>query len=227
MPIKSFLRAASAFFTETPAPGAADEANHRIANNLSMIAALVRMQASSLDVKPEMMKREDVRAAMTQLGCRIDAVARLHRLLVDQRREALVDVAVYLQDIAGGIVSSLSTRERTSLRFACDTGCAVAPERALWLGLIVGELVTNAIKHGHPDGVAGTVELECRRGPDGSLTIEVCDDGVGLPGGFEPTKDGDLGFRLVRTLVSQLGGTITFRHDLGLCCVLQSPLAAA
>src|SRR6202035_907999 len=113
-------------------------------------------------------------------------------------------IADYLRDIAEGIVSTVSGGGQTELRFASDHNCLVSPERALVLGLIVGELLTNAVKYAHPAGVPGKVGVACRKDRKRNIIIEVWDDGVGLPEGIDPKKNGNLGFRLVRTLVEQL-----------------------
>src|SRR5205807_7397947 len=104
--------------------------------------------------------------------------------------------------------------------------CSVPAAMALPLGLIAGELVTNAIKYAHPADVAGRIKLACRRSSGGDITIEISDDGVGLPEGIEPTERGQLGFRMVRSLADQLGAAIAFHSDaLGLRVTLQIPAA--
>jgi two-component sensor histidine kinase len=202
---------------------AASEANHRIANNLSIVSGLVRMRALAICNQPPMSGAE-VRLILEEIGDRLNAVAELHRRFAKVPQEASVDVRDYLGDIAAGVVSSISLPGRNEFRFHCDPGCCVPPQKALLLGLIVGELVTNAIKYAHPTGVAGRIRLACRRRSDGNLTIEISDDGIGLPEGVDPMQHGQLGFRLVRSLAKQLGATIAFHSDsLGLCFSLHMP----
>ena len=202
---------------------AAAEANHRIANNLSLIASLVRIHGSSICKNPSRMSGGEVRLILEEFGGRIETVARLHRLLASGQQEA-IDIADYLRDVADAVVSSLAFAGAAELQFASDPGLFVPPEKALSLGLFVGELVTNAVKYAHPAGVAGQINLACRRCADGNIAIEVSDDGVGLPEGVDPMKNGQLGFRLVRSLADQLGAKITFHSDdLGLCFELRMP----
>ena len=156
----------------------------------------------------------------------MDTVARLHRLLAGGQQQEPIEIADYLREIAEAVISSLSFVGTTELQFACDRGCVVSPARALSLGLILGELVTNAVKYAHPTGVAGTVRVKCRRRPDQTIVLEILDDGVGLPEGLDPMETGQLGFRLVRSLADQLRTTIEFHNDgLGLRFVLQMPAA--
>jgi two-component sensor histidine kinase len=84
------------------------EANHRIANNLSMIASLIRMRGSSVGKDARRMRGDEVRLILEEFGGRLDTVARLHRLLANGQREARIDIAAYLRDVAEAVVSSLA-----------------------------------------------------------------------------------------------------------------------
>jgi two-component sensor histidine kinase len=202
----------------------AAEANHRIGNNLSLIAALVRMQGSRICKNPRVMSADEVGLILEELGGRLDTVGRLHRLLADGQQVGSIQIAGYLREIVEAVISSLSFAGATELQFTCDPGCSASPEKALSLGLILGELVTNAVKYAHPAGVAGKVRVDCRRRADETIVLEVSDDGVGLPEGLDPMKNGHLGFHLVRSLADQLGATIEFHSDcLGLRFLLQVP----
>jgi two-component sensor histidine kinase len=204
-----------------PTFDAAMEANHRIANNLSVITGLVRMRTSSICKEPGMKSGDEVRRILEEISSRLDAVARLHRLLARRPQEASIDVAGYLRDIADGVVSSLSLPGQNELQFAFESGCIVPAERALPLGLIVSELVSNAVKYAHPAGVAGQIRLACHRRSDEKLLIEISDDGVGLPGGVDEMQQGHLGLRVVRTLAKQLGAELAFHSEgLGLTILL-------
>jgi two-component sensor histidine kinase len=206
----------------------AAEANHRIGNNLSLIAGLARQYASSIRKESRMMKSDEVGIILEEFGGRLDAVARLHRLLASGQQEPPINIADYLRDIAEAVISSLCVAGETELQFVSDPGCSLPPNEALSLGLIAGELVTNAVKYAHPTGVAGKVIVSCRGASGGNITIEISDHGVGVPEGVDPIKSEDFGFRLVRSLADQLGATIAFHSDcLGLRFVLHMPAALA
>ncbi len=198
--------------------------NCRTADNLSMVAGLVRDRAASLGDGSGAIDGDEVRTMLVGIGGRVDAVARLHRLLAESPAGAAVDLGEHLQDISATIVAALAGDGGIQLRYACDPHCVVPTERALSIGFIVVELVTNAVKYAHPTGVAGEIGVECQQGPDGAITVEVSDDGVGLPEGMDPTTADTLGLRLVRTLSAQLGARVEFQHSaLGLSCVLRMP----
>jgi two-component sensor histidine kinase len=85
----------------------------------------------------------------------------------------------------------------------------------LTLGMLISELITNSVKYAHPTGVPVQIEISCRQN-GGRLTIEIADDGIGLPENFDPTKDGGLGLRIVRSLAVQLGASVRFdSNELG------------
>jgi|SRR5688572_6779032 len=207
-----------AFSRPDPAAGP----DRRIADNLSIVAGLVRDQASSLDGHSSPIDRDEVQTILADLGGRVDAVARLHRLLAESPAEGGFSLGEYLQDISAAIVAALSSDRVNRLQSACDPHCFVPPERALSIGFIVVELVTNAVKYAHPTGVAGEIRVGCTQDPDGTIIVEVSDDGVGLPEGMDPMEANSLGLRIVRSLAAQLGARVVFEHNaLGLSCVLR------
>jgi two-component sensor histidine kinase len=204
---------------------AATEANHRIANNLAMLAAVMRSHAARLARNAQPLTGAEGRVMLEEFSARVETVAWVHRLLSAPQDEAFIDLGAYLREIAEGVVASLSVSGENELSFAADPDCRVDSDRAVSLGLIVAELLTNAIKYAHPAGVAGKIEVECRRA-DGKSTIEVCDDGVGLPEDIIPTCSNSFGFRLVRTLAARAQARLAFRStELGLQVTLEIPLA--
>jgi PAS domain S-box-containing protein len=102
--------------------------------------------------------------------------------------------------------------------------CAIRADTAALISLIVGEALTNAIQYSHPAGVPGVITVDCARGSDGSIAIDVADDGVGLPENFDPAKDGGVGLQTIRTLSDRLGGHLAFdSSSLGLRIRLELP----
>ena len=210
--------------SEPSQPDLAAEANHRVANSLSVIAGLLRMQAASISSARRNLPSEEVRLLLEEFGARLDAVSRLHRLLASSDHREAIDLAGYLQSVAEAVVASLSFAGLADLRFEGQPGCAAAPKKALWLGLIVGELVTNTVKYAHPTRIGGEINVSCHKAPGELIIVRVSDDGVGLPDGLDPTADGHLGFRLVHMLARQLGAEITFEDDgLGLTVTVRIP----
>ncbi len=223
MPLELIQRALGA---EPALPrDAVAEANHRIANNLTLVAGLVRMHARSAAAGQQTLAREHVSLLLEEVGARIDTVGRLHRLLANSGFGAAIALPEYLREISEAVVQSLTFagKARLSETSINTPECAVAPERALPLGLIVGEVVTNAVKYAHPAGIEGNIAVGCKR-TNGRIIIEIADDGIGLPEGFDPSRDGGLGLRLVRSLAAQLGASLAFTDTgTGLTVQIQMP----
>jgi len=122
------------------------------------------------------------------------------------------------------MISSLSLGDSVGLVQRLSTQCHVSPEQAQPLGLILSEVMMNAVKYAHPTGIPVQIHINCDRKPDGSVMIEIGDDGVGLPDGFDPAKDGGTGFRLIRSLASTLGADMKIESGcLGLSFCLSMP----
>ncbi len=186
------------------------EANHRIANNLTLIAGWLRLQAAGVRKDARPLSVQEACNLLEEAGSRIETVGRLHRLLAHSGQAVTLDLRQYLHDVARAAIDSMSVPGVTTLDAAKSSTCPIPTHQALSVGFIVGEVVTNAVKYAHPAGVSGRVALSCHRRPEGASLIQITDDGVGLPEDFNPRKDGGLGLRMVRTLADQLGATLTF-----------------
>ncbi|HEX5211066.1 MAG TPA: sensor histidine kinase [Pseudolabrys sp.] len=199
------------------------ESNHRIANNLALLAGMVRMYARTLSRSEEPLDNDKIGALFDDIGCRIDAIAHLHALLARGEHDEPVDLAAYLRDVATTIMSSMSYAGRAELTTLPSSVCAIAPERAVTVGLIVGELVTNALKYAHPAGVRGLIVVGCKQIGE-TILIEVTDDGVGMPEDFDPRNNGGLGMRLAHSLADQVKATLAFNNTgIGLSVTLHIP----
>ena len=202
----------------------AAEADHRIANHLALIAGAIRWRAANLPVKSTMPTR-DVRALLAEISADVEGIGRLHRLLVQSDGAGSVDLAVYLRDVAEIAISSLAS-DHTTVSFQLVDGCVVGAKQAVSVGLLVSEAMANALKHAHPTGVAGRIHLRSFYGRERRLIIEIFDDGVGLPDGFDPHAEGT-GLRLMCGLAAQLGARLSFvPTPIGLCIRLELDAAA-
>jgi two-component sensor histidine kinase len=178
------------------------EADHRIGNNLALIAAMLRLQANEIARESTPVAVAEVRTLLVETAARVEAVGRLHRRLSDAGDNAFVDVGEYLREIATSIVASLAAPGMATTMFDLQA-CLLHANQVLPLGLIVGEVVSNSLKYAHPSGLPTLITIGCQRGARG-ISLEITDDGVGLPEGFDLTTSGGLGLRLIRTLAEQL-----------------------
>jgi two-component sensor histidine kinase len=200
------------------------ESNHRIANNLSVIASLLRQQSRALAQATRAFTGEEVALILEQVGQRVDTVARFHRLLAQPTPDSTVDAGEYLHEVARAAIASMALAGEVRLEPPESDRCALHSSQAMLVGLIVGELVMNSVKYAHPAHVRGTIRLNCA--VVGEWTwITVADDGVGFPDGFDPERSGGLGLRMSRLLTQQLRGALSYESSpLGLTTRLFVPL---
>jgi two-component sensor histidine kinase len=200
------------------------EADHRIGNSLAMIAAMIRLQANDLSKKRGVITVTEAKRLLSETAARIDAVGRLHRRLANMSGDAALDVGEYIHEITLSLVASVDPTGGSTVAFDLRPSCLLHPRQALSLGLIVGEVVSNALKYAHPTGLPTALTVRCERNGVG-LVIEITDDGVGLPEGFDFMCGGGLGSRLIRSLCDQLHATPVYENlPLGMRFTLNMPV---
>lgn len=175
------------------------EIHHRVKNNLQTVAALLRMQSRRV---PDGVARTALDEAVRRVG----VIAMIYEALSTGFAEAVDFDDVAVRGLRA-VVEVARTTGAVDSRFTGSFGMMRA-EDATAVGLILSELIQNAIEHGVPEG--GTVSVEVERTTEeggGILRVTVVDDGEGLPTGFRPSKAG-LGTRIVTSMVHDLGGQI-------------------
>ena len=210
----------------SPLPGSelVREANHRIANHLSMIVGLVQIQASALAKGPDILPRTAVQEILQDMASKILSISHLHRKLADSPLSDEIDLSAYLVESCAAMTTSLALSDRVGISYHLGEKCMVSPETAQTITLITYEILMNAVKHAHPTHLPTQIGIGCGRTVHGSVFIEVCDDGVGLPETFDEKRDGGVGFRLIRGLSRQIGATLKIESSsLGLVFRLTFP----
>jgi two-component sensor histidine kinase len=204
------------------------ESNHRIGNNLALLSSAISIRANELTRRQRNLSGEEVALILGEVSARISTVAWLHRFLSKTPEGESIDLNGHLYELCETLISALSEPKRTTLMRIGDDECIVATGEAVPLCLIVTEVVTNALKYAHPAGVPGRIAVGCRRRTDGALVVEVADDGVGLPEGFDFASDGGIGVRTIRVLARQLEADYDFESNgIGLRFTLRLPSSAA
>jgi two-component sensor histidine kinase len=195
------------------------EADHRIANNLTMLTGLIRLQAAEARRGKSPLTPAEVSKLLEELAARVETVAKLHRMLAVAGKRG-VKIGHYVREICE-TVTSLSAAARTSVSATYDCDHDMEAARALPAGFIIAEMMTNALKYAHPTGIPVRLHVSCTQTDDASICIGVADDGVGLPERFNPSTDGGLGFRVMRSLAQQIGAELNFTTGpLGTTCRL-------
>lgn len=180
-----------------------EEFDHRVKNNFTLVAAL-------LDMQRRRAKDGETAEALSSALNRVESIARAHRHLY--RGEAVspgeVDMATYLEELCAALAEALFLRGAITLDCTCDHA-AIPRDRAVSIGLIVNELVTNAAKHAFAGRDTGRIEVRFEAASPGWRLV-VRDDGVGMPDTPKPrTRDNGLGQKLIDGFVRQARGTVT------------------
>lgn len=165
------------------------ELQHRVKNNLQMIAALIRLEARKSESTD--------RGSFSRLAGRVSSLAQLYDTLSLSEDESEIDLGVYLSQIATAVMATHSSKS-ISLDLQVDP-FPVSINVAMPTGLVVNELLTNALKHAFEDREVGTITLTSIVSDD-LCTITVADDGVGLPDGETWPKQGRLGALIAESL---------------------------
>jgi chemotaxis protein methyltransferase CheR len=174
------------------------ELTHRVKNSLQSIASMVMIEARSH-------KSGEGKAALERVSHRIDALGQLYAKLSKSDTVEAVDAVTYLDDLCRDLVASIHEEGGTPIVLETDIDSELLPtDRAIPMGLIVNELVTNALKYAFPGETKGTIMVTLKRVP-GALRLTVADDGKGV--GIRRTDSG-LGGRLVEGFAQQLGGQV-------------------
>lgn len=168
------------------------ELQHRVTNNLQMITALIRIEARGVSDR-------STGEGFDRLAGRIEALGLLYRALGDSGGDGVLDLGIYLSEIASAVMRAHAT-EGIHLDLQVDTW-PVSLNVAMPAGLVVNELLTNALKHAFQGRDAGGISLHCTTDPMGGCRVVVADDGVGLPEGYSWPKPGKLSALIVRSLV--------------------------
>ncbi|MFZ3325323.1 MAG: histidine kinase dimerization/phosphoacceptor domain -containing protein [Methylocella sp.] len=179
------------------------ELTHRVKNSLQLIASIIMAEARSV-------ASADGKAALARVSRRILALGHLYSKLTEADTFAAVDAATYLNELCRDLITTVYQDGDAFIMLKTDIESELLPaDRAIPIGLIVNELVTNAVKYGFPGEAKGTVKVTLKRLP-GELRLTVADDGQGL----DPRRaDSGVGGRLVDAFAEKLGGQVERKSD--------------
>lgn len=185
------------------------EIHHRVKNNMQIVSSLLQLQSNQVS-DPEMADM------FVESQGRIRTMALIHEKLYRARDLAQIDFKEYVESLtsllthtyASGAGNVTVELDLESVQLGLDTAVPV--------GLILNEFVTNSIKHAFPDGRAGVISISLKRRSANSVEINVHDNGVGVPAGFDLSSNETLGLRLVKILVAQIEGELNHSTGMGM-----------
>ena len=181
------------------------EANHRIANSLTLLVSMVRMQAVSVKKGSETLTSAEVRQLLDGVAARINTISQLHRILSRSGSEGAVSLKPHLSEVTDALVAALSSPEQLVRVTHTGRDCLVLMRQVQPIVLILCEVFINAMKHAHPAGVPLVMTVDCAPSQDGRLVLSISDDGVGLPDGFDIGARSGMGFKVMRSLAAEIG----------------------
>jgi len=194
---------------------------HRTKNNLQLVSSLLSLYlGNSEDPK--------IRTLVVELQNRIASIATVHQMLCSTTEQVgSVNLKPYLEQILALVKEGFHLDTQHITLFSEIEAMEVPPQTAVVIGLVVNELLINAVKHAFPTAKGGTIQVRLHPLPTGEALLEVADSGKGLPVGFEPRKAETIGFlTLYNFIEQQLKGSLDFFSSLprGLTASIRFPL---
>ena len=187
------------------APDLLAEANHPIANGLTLLVSMVRMQAVSVKKGAQLLSNAEVRQLLDGVAARINTISQLHPILSRSGSEGAVSLKPHLSEVTDALVAALSSPEQLVRVTHTGRDCLVLMRQVQPIVLILCEVFINAMKHAHPAGVPLVMTVDCAPSQDGRLVLSISDDGVGLPDGFDIGARSGMGFKVMRSLAAEIG----------------------
>lgn len=183
------------------------EIHHRVKNNLQIISSLLKLQAASVS-------DEDTIQALKDSRHRIRSMALVHERLYASSDFACIDIGDYISGMVRGLFATYEITGRVTLEVETNN-VQLAIDNAIPCGLILNELVTNALKYAFPGERTGKLEIRFKPIDNNRLELTVKDDGVGIPEDMDIETCESLGFQLVNILTCQLEGNIAVERNEG------------
>lgn len=192
------------------------ELQHRVSNNLQVVAGLLAMQRRTLD-DPK------AKAALDEATRRLALIGRISRQIYDPSGVAQ-PLVPFLADLCEAVVEA-SGRDDLALEVRGDDQLRLLPKAAIPTALIIAEAVANSIEHGFRDGRAGRIVVTVIPRSEEGVAVTVHDDGHGLPDDFVHNETGSLGLRIATTLARAQGGRFYLEQSNGTLATLDLPPA--
>jgi len=180
------------------------EIHHRVKNNLAVVSSLMELQA--MNSENEELSRQLMSSVM-----RIKSMATIHEQLYQSNSFSKLQFSDGLIQLIHNVIDTLQTGTDFDLRFDLDD-VELNINQGIPCSLLVNEVITNILKHSYKDRESGTLTVRLRQS-DGLITVEVEDDGAGLPADFEVNGSNSMGLQLIDLLTQQLKGEKCYSSD--------------
>jgi two-component sensor histidine kinase len=192
------------------------EIHHRVKNNLQVISSLLSLQGRA-STSPE------AQQACEESQLRIKSIALIHELLYRSECMTRIGATEYVEKLGTKLLSTFGIGNRVSMRVESSTAL-IDLDHAVPFGLVVNELMTNAMKHAFPGERVGVIRIGISDEESARMRFEFSDDGIGLPEAVDPATAQSLGFRLMASLIQQLDGRCVLDRSGGTKFLIDFPV---
>lgn len=194
------------------------EVHHRVKNNMQVIVSLLCLQEDSIDDR-------HIKQVFKESRHRVEAMALIHEALSQSGDTARVDLQSYCSALAGRLLAAYGQgRRRTELEVRGED-VEIGMDQSVACGLVLNELISNALKYAFPGGAPGKIMVEARWLDQAMVQLTVSDDGVSLPPDFDINASPTMGLMLVKGLVeNQLGGELAVDRQGGARFIITFPI---
>lgn len=182
------------------------EIHHRVKNNLEMVKSLIALQSAQIEDGA-------TKDAMIASQNRVQSMGIIHQKLYQGDNLGSIEMKDYFINLSEGILDTFNAEDQVKIECAMDN-LDLDVDTAVPIGLIVNELLTNALKYAFPEKQGGTINISLEKTKNNNLKLKVVDNGVGKTAGLAPKGTG-FGSQLVKLLTQQLNGTMVERTDKG------------
>lgn len=188
------------------------EVHHRVKNNLQIITSLLNSQSDVVGEGP-------VLDALSEGKRRIQAMAMIHQRLYNSDEYNCVLMPSYISELVDYLKESFNPGTRIIFKLSIDP-VALNLSVAVPFALILNEAISNALKHGFPDGREGTITVELQSLGGQTKLLKVADDGIGIPPSVDESNPNSFGLRLIRGFTSDISGTLKIERSKGTSIVI-------
>ncbi len=195
------------------------EVHHRVKNNLQVISSLLRMQG-------DLLNDNQAAGALRDSQRRIASMAHIHELLYSSHCMDQIDFADYTRMLIADLMQTYNGFDHGVTARLNTAHVLLKVDQAIPCGLILNELVTNAVKYAYPPGASGEIVVELGETEAGVVTLSVADRGIGLPEGFDWQNAKSMGLPIVDLLTNQLAGTLRVQTKPGAAFSIEFPKEA-
>ena len=195
------------------------EIHHRVKNNLQIISSLLRLQANRIE-------DEEVRVILQESQSRVESMALVHESLYRSENFSQIDFTQYVENLAANLFRTYNIQlEANSFKLHVADGLFISLAQSVPCGLIINELISNALKHGFSNHSDGEVSLTLEASSNRHVILTVGNKGNTLPADFDLQKTQSMGLKLVIILVKQLKGMIKIERGDATLFKIQFPLS--